>query len=62
MRWPLVRASSCLSETRRDTSLGQSFGDATDQPEAFEIMGRAADLGVNFFDTADVYSGPLRAD
>lgn len=39
-----------------------NFGDATDQPEAFEIMDRAVELGVNFFDTADVYGGPQSPD
>lgn len=39
-----------------------NFGDATDEPEAFEIMDRAIELGVNFFDTADVYGGPQRPD
>ncbi|MFV0458193.1 MAG: aldo/keto reductase [Actinomycetales bacterium] len=39
-----------------------NFGDATDQPEAFEIMDRAIELGVNFFDTADVYGGPQTPD
>lgn len=39
-----------------------NFGDATDQPEAFEIMDRAIELGVNFFDTADVYGGPQAPD
>ncbi|MGU3586592.1 aldo/keto reductase [Rhodococcus sp. C26F] len=31
-----------------------NFGDATDEAEAFEIMDRAVERGVNFFDTADV--------
>ena len=39
-----------------------NFGDATDEPEAFEIMDRAIELGVNFFDTADVYGGPQKPD
>lgn len=39
-----------------------NFGDATDEPEAFEIMDRAIELGVNFFDTADVYGGPQNPD
>lgn len=32
------------------------FGWSTDEPSAHAIMSRAADLGINFFDTADVYS------
>lgn len=39
-----------------------NFGDATDESEAFEIMDRAIELGVNFFDTADVYGGPQTPD
>ena len=32
------------------------FGWSTDEPEAHAIMSRAVELGVNFIDTADVYS------
>lgn len=32
-----------------------NFGPATDEDEAHRIMDRALDLGVNFFDTANVY-------
>lgn len=39
-----------------------NFGDATGQDEAFEIMDRAIELGINFFDTADVYGGPQSPD
>lgn len=39
-----------------------NFGDATDESNAFGIMDRAVDLGVNFFDTADVYGGPQTPD
>lgn len=39
-----------------------NFGDATDEAEAFRIMDRALELGVNFFDTADVYGGPQKPD
>ncbi|TMS51142.1 aldo/keto reductase [Mycobacterium sp. DBP42] len=39
-----------------------NFGDATGEPEAFQIMDRAVELGVNFFDSADVYGGPQRPD
>lgn len=31
------------------------FGDVTSQEEAFQIMDRALDLDINFFDTANVY-------
>jgi len=39
-----------------------NFGDATGEADAFEIMDRAIELGVNFFDTADVYGGPQTPD
>lgn len=39
-----------------------NFGDITGEADASEIMDRAIELGVNFFDTADVYGGPQRAD
>ena len=32
-----------------------NFGPQTEEPEAFAIMDRAHDLGINFFDTANVY-------
>ncbi|HEX4219110.1 MAG TPA: aldo/keto reductase [Acidimicrobiales bacterium] len=32
-----------------------NFGPETDEPDAFAIMDRAHDLGINFFDTANVY-------
>ncbi|HAJ78572.1 MAG TPA: aldo/keto reductase [Fibrobacteres bacterium] len=32
-----------------------NFGWQTDEKASFEIMDRAVDLGINFFDTADVY-------
>jgi aryl-alcohol dehydrogenase-like predicted oxidoreductase len=32
-----------------------NFGWVTDEAESFRIMDRALDLGINFFDTADVY-------
>ncbi|MFT3877470.1 MAG: aldo/keto reductase [Propioniciclava sp.] len=38
-----------------------NFGDATGEADAFAIMDRAVALGVNFFDTADVYGGPQSA-
>ena len=33
------------------------FGNSTDQVEAFKIMDRALELGINFFDTANIYGG-----
>ena len=33
----------------------RNFGWVTDTREAFAIMDRALELGINFFDTADVY-------
>ena len=33
------------------------FGGATEEPDAARIIGKAGDVGVNFIDTADVYSG-----
>jgi aryl-alcohol dehydrogenase-like predicted oxidoreductase len=32
-----------------------NFGPQTSEPDSFKIMDRALDLGINFFDTADVY-------
>lgn len=34
-----------------------NFGPQTDEKESFAIMDKALDLGINFFDTADVYGG-----
>lgn len=34
------------------------FGNRTSEEEAFKIMDRALDMGINFWDTANVYSGP----
>ncbi|MEU6742185.1 aldo/keto reductase [Streptosporangium sandarakinum] len=39
-----------------------NFGDATDEPTAFQIMDAAVEAGINFFDTADVYGGPQTPD
>ena len=33
------------------------FGSATSEQEAFKIMDRALELGINFFDTANIYGG-----
>ncbi len=33
------------------------FGGATPEEEAFKIMDKALELGINFFDTADIYGG-----
>ncbi len=35
-----------------------NFGPRTDEKEAFAIMDKALDAGVNFFDTANVYGNP----
>lgn len=71
----IIRTVECMTKTMQYRHLGRSgllvseiglgcmnFGDATNEPEAFEIMDRAIELGVNFFDTADVYGGPQRPD
>jgi NDP-hexose 2,3-enoyl reductase len=34
-----------------------NFGPQTDEPSSHRIMDRAHELGINFFDTADVYGG-----
>ena len=34
------------------------FGNRTLEDEAIKIMDRALDMGINFWDTANVYSGP----
>jgi aryl-alcohol dehydrogenase-like predicted oxidoreductase len=34
------------------------FGNATGEKEAFAIMDRALEMGINFFDTANMYGGP----
>jgi aryl-alcohol dehydrogenase-like predicted oxidoreductase len=34
-----------------------NFGWVTDEKDSFRIMDRALELGINFFDTADVYGG-----
>src|SRR4051794_20145343 len=34
-----------------------NFGPRTSEPDAFAIMDRALDVGINFFDTANVYGG-----
>ncbi|WP_460353421.1 aldo/keto reductase [Mycobacterium sp. ZZG] len=39
-----------------------NFGMTTDEATAFTIMDRALDLGINIFDTADVYGGPQSPD
>jgi len=39
-----------------------NFGDRTTEADAFTIMDRAVDAGINFIDTADVYGGPQRPD
>jgi len=39
-----------------------NFGWTTPEDEAADIMDGAHDLGINFFDTANVYGGPLGGD
>jgi aryl-alcohol dehydrogenase-like predicted oxidoreductase len=39
-----------------------TFGHQTDESEAFRILGKAADAGVNFIDTADIYPAGATAD
>jgi len=34
-----------------------NFGRYTSEAESFQIMDRALEVGINFFDTADVYGG-----
>ena len=36
-----------------------NFGPQTSEADSFEIMDRALELGINFFDTANVYGRPL---
>jgi len=39
-----------------------NFGELTGETASFEIMDRALESGINFFDTADVYGGPQSPD
>lgn len=39
-----------------------NFGMTANERESFQIMDAAVDLGINFFDTADVYGGPQSPD
>jgi hypothetical protein len=39
-----------------------NFGELTDETASFEIMDKALDAGINFFDTADIYGGPQSPD
>src|SRR6266542_1533096 len=36
-----------------------NFGPLTTEPDSYAIMDKALDLGINFFDTADVYGWKL---
>ncbi|HVQ28984.1 MAG TPA: aldo/keto reductase, partial [Vicinamibacteria bacterium] len=38
-------------------SAPEFFGMGESEPEAFAVMDRAFDSGINFFDTADAYGG-----
>jgi aryl-alcohol dehydrogenase-like predicted oxidoreductase len=39
-----------------------NFGELTNETASFEIMDAALEVGINLFDTADVYGGPQRPD
>ncbi len=39
-----------------------TFGEQVDEPTAHAIMDRALERGINFFDTAEMYSVPARAE
>src|SRR5256885_2019351 len=39
-----------------------NFGELTDEAASIEIMDKALEAGINFFDTADVYGGPQSPD
>lgn len=39
-----------------------TFGTSCDEPEAFRIMDRSIDAGIDFFDTAEMYPVPPQAD
>ncbi|TCM46341.1 aryl-alcohol dehydrogenase-like predicted oxidoreductase [Rhizobium sp. PP-F2F-G48] len=39
-----------------------NFGEFTDEATSFQIMDKAVEVGINFFDTADVYGGPNAPD
>lgn len=59
---PLGRTGMYVSRLCLGT---MEFGTLTSEKEAFKIMDRALELGINFFDTADVYGhefGEHRAD
>lgn len=38
------------------------FGSYTDEKEAFKIMDKAYEMGINFYDTAELYPVPPKAD
>jgi len=77
MAWFFALLSSTLIVRRVEmnyTHLGRSgllvskiclgtmnFGEYTSEAESFNIMNKALELGVNFFDTADIYGGKLGA-
>jgi aryl-alcohol dehydrogenase-like predicted oxidoreductase len=49
--------------TVSDLCMGtMTFGLACDEPLSFQIMDRAFDAGIDFYDTAEVYPVPPRAD
>ena len=38
------------------------FGESTTPPEAHRLLSEAAEAGINFFDTAEMYPVPQRAE
>ena len=39
-----------------------TFGSTTSKEEAFKIMDKACENGINFFDTAEIYPVPPKAE
>ena len=57
---PLGRTGIAISEICLGT---MTWGEQNTQAQAFEQMDFAADAGVNFFDTAEMYpTNPIRAE
>ena len=51
----LGRSPICVSDICMGT---MTFGSQTDEAEAFRILDRSVDAGINFFDTAEMYPVP----
>ena len=51
----LGRSGLCVSRLCLGTMI---FGSQLDEAAAFAVMDRAVELGIDFFDTADVYPVP----